>query len=228
MHRGGRRDRGHRQGAGALLRGDRAGDGPDRAATPPGPRRSRAEIGGPARGHRARPRQAEDDPRRAGVGRPGPLPRDRRHPARRQHDPRLRHRPGAGAGDAQARRLRRGRPRAARPAAARQLDRAVRRQAKDRPYPGLDDGLDGQRRRSPGSPGRWPGSWRRSGSTPSTRGSPATARTGTASRRPSSRATRRRPSPRSSRRWTISSTARGSSSRTRRSKASTSSSTTDG
>ena len=100
-------------------------------------------------------------------------------------------------------------------------------QAKDRPYPGsttvstVNGGISGLA-------GRSPGSWRRSGSTPSIPGSPATARSGTASRRRSSKATSRRPSPRSSRRWTTSSTGRGSCSRTRPSRGSTSSSTTDG
>ena len=120
------------------------------------------------------------------------------------------------AGDAQAGRLRGGRPRPARPpvtATARSCCSAARpRTGRIR----VDDRLDRQRRDRPGWRGRWPGSWRRSGSTPSTRASPATARSGTASRPRSSKATCRRPSPRSWRRWTISSTARGSCSRTRR------------
>ena len=199
--------------------------GRDRARRPkPSPPRSAARRAGSA--------STSPDPKTirdalASVG-PGALPRDRRHPARRQHDPRLRHRPGDGAGDAQARRLRRGRPRPPRPAPARQLDRPVRRPGQGPAVSGLDDGVDRQRRDRRAGPHASPGSWRRSGSTSSTRGSPATARTGTASRRRSSRATCRRPSPRSSRRWTTSSTGRGSCSRTRRSTGSTSWSTTEG
>ena len=73
--------RGHRQGAGAVLRRH----GPETVLTG---REAVARRGGRCGDRwvgawpRARPCQAQDDPRRAGVGRPRELPRDRRDPAR--------------------------------------------------------------------------------------------------------------------------------------------------
>ena len=101
-------------------------------------------------------------------------------------------------------------------------------QAKDRPYPGSTTVSDGQRRDRRAHPDARLGAGADPGQRDPSRGSPATARTGTASRRRSSRATCRRPSPSAWRRWTTSSTARASCSRTRPSTGSTWWSTTAG
>ena len=71
---------------------------------------------------------------------------------RRQQRARLRHRTRHPPRHAEARRLHRGRPRAARPPADEERDRAVRRPRQGPAVPGLDDGLDGERRhRRPGA-----------------------------------------------------------------------------
>ena len=143
--RGRRRHRGRSARSSRALRGRQGARRPDRPGRRDGPRRS-PEIGGVGAGRRPRPRQAETI--RDALADVGPVRRLAIVAIQRDENTiaRLRHRPGARlvtlklVGYAEVVHV------LARPADRRQLDRALRRPGQGAAVPGLDDGLDRQRR----------------------------------------------------------------------------------
>ena len=169
------------QGLGRELAQVYADEGRDVVVTGRDPSRAETaadEIGGATRGIGFDLAEPHTIAAAAGRGRPRRPPRPRRDRARRQQGARVRHRRCAQARHAQAGRLHRGDPRP-RAAPARPLQHPVLRRAGARSaVPGLDHCDHGQRWCDRGSCGPRLGARAGSASTPSTRRSSVTARSG--------------------------------------------------